>query len=177
MMVATPPATTAAAGQKIWPVIPDSAPPSSFDAPTKTVSIASTRPRLSRGVTSGAIVARMNTEIESAAELPAGWVDAQEGGTYRLERRDDEALFGHNHGHDSLKSFLFPPRVEVWQGRRDAVEHQDDPASKRYAFLGVRSCDLHAVAIQDRVFIGDHFVEPDYERRRRDAEQQPHNAQ
>lgn len=106
-------------------------------------------------------------EIESAAELPAGWVDAQEGGEYRLERRGDGALFGHNHGHDSLKRFLFPPRVEVWEGERDAVErHEETP---RYAFLGVRSCDLHAVAIQDRVFIGDHFVEPDYERRRRDA--------
>ncbi len=39
----------------------------------------------------------------------------------------------------------------------------------RYAFLGVRSCDLHAVAIQDRVFIGDRHVDADYEARRRDA--------
>jgi ferredoxin len=108
-------------------------------------------------------------EIRSAAELPVGWVDAQEGGAYRLERRDDEAVFGHNHGHDSLKSFLFPPRVQVWHGQRDAVEQRDEPPAKRYAFLGVRSCDLHAVAIQDRVFIGDQHVEADYERRRRDA--------
>ena len=33
-------------------------------------------------------------EIESVAELPAGWGDEQEGGTYRLRRRDDGALFG-----------------------------------------------------------------------------------
>ena len=33
----------------------------------------------------------------------------------------------------------------------------------------MRSCDLHAIAIQDRVFIGDRYVEPDYEARRRDA--------
>src|SRR4030095_9852839 len=39
----------------------------------------------------------------------------------------------------------------------------------RYAFLGVRSCDLHAVAIQDRVFIGDRYVDADYEARGRDA--------
>jgi hypothetical protein len=38
-----------------------------------------------------------------------------------------------------------------------------------YAFLGARSCDLHAVAIQDRVFIGDSYVEPDYASRRADA--------
>jgi sulfhydrogenase subunit beta (sulfur reductase) len=112
-------------------------------------------------------------EIDSAAELPVGWVDAQEGGTYRLERRDDEAVFGHNHGHDSLKSFLFPPRVQVWQGRRgedgEIDLREEDLPSPRYAFIGVRSCDLHAVAIQDRVFMGDRYVEPDYERRRRDA--------
>ena len=43
-----------------------------------------------------------------------------------------------------------------------------DPAP-RYAFIGVRSCDLHAVAIQDRVFMGDRYVDADYEARRRDA--------
>jgi ferredoxin len=47
------------------------------------------------------------------------------------------------------------------------VEEPEPPP--RYAFVGVRSCDLHAVAIQDRVFIGDRYVEPDYEARRRDA--------
>ena len=35
--------------------------------------------------------------------------------------------------------------------------------------MGVRSCDLHAVAIQDRVFLGDRHVEEDYARRRADA--------
>ena len=107
-------------------------------------------------------------EVESSADLPGGWTDAQEAGMYRLEPRGDVALFGHNHGHDSLKSFLFPPRVRVWQGQApgDLEATEETP---RYAFLGVRSCDLHAVAIQDRVFIGDHYVESDYERRRRDA--------
>jgi sulfhydrogenase subunit beta (sulfur reductase) len=111
-------------------------------------------------------------ELESAADLPAGWRDVQEGGTFRLERRDDGALFGHNVGHDSLKSFLFPSRVRVWRGRRGdggevAVEEQTE--APRYAFIGARSCDLHAVAIQDRVFLGDHFRERDYESRRSDA--------
>ena len=34
-------------------------------------------------------------ELESAAELPAGWTDVQEAASYRLERRQDEALFGY----------------------------------------------------------------------------------
>ena len=37
-------------------------------------------------------------EIASTADLPEGWTDEQEGGTYRLRRRDDEALFGFNVG-------------------------------------------------------------------------------
>ncbi|MGA7986369.1 MAG: sulfite reductase subunit A, partial [Burkholderiales bacterium] len=33
--------------------------------------------------------------IDSVEELPAGWTDRQDGGSYRLERRDDQALFGY----------------------------------------------------------------------------------
>ena len=46
-------------------------------------------------VRQGAIV---YDELDSAADLPAGWTDVQDGGTYRLERRDDDAVFGHNVG-------------------------------------------------------------------------------
>jgi hypothetical protein len=33
--------------------------------------------------------------IASVDALPIGWTDEQEGGTYRLKRRDDQALFGY----------------------------------------------------------------------------------
>ena len=33
-------------------------------------------------------------EIELVADLPAGWTDEQDGGHYRVRRRDDAALFG-----------------------------------------------------------------------------------
>ena len=111
-------------------------------------------------------------EIESAADLPAGLEDVQEGGTYRLREREDGALFAHTAGHDSVKRFLFPPAIQVWRARRGqdgGLEVEPPPPPPRYAFLGVRSCDLHAVAIQDRVFLGDRYVDPDYEARREDA--------
>jgi sulfhydrogenase subunit beta (sulfur reductase) len=111
-------------------------------------------------------------ELRSAADLPAGWVDEQEGGTFRLRRGDDDALFAHTVGHDSLKRFLFPPHLSIWRARRGAdggLEVEEPAPPPRYAFLGVRSCDLHAVAIQDRVFMGDRYVDADYEARRRDA--------
>src|SRR5215472_14597338 len=57
-------------------------------------------------VRDGAIV---YDEISSSADLPAGWTDEQDGGTYLLRRRGDEALFGYNVGPQSWKRQLFPP--------------------------------------------------------------------
>ena len=111
-------------------------------------------------------------ELSSAADLAVGWADEQDGGTYRLRRRDDDAVFGHNVGHNSLKGFLFPPRLALWRARRGAdggLEVEPPAEPPRYAFFGVRACDIAAVAIQDRVFIGDRHVDADYEARRRDA--------
>ena len=73
--------------------------------------------------------------------------------------RDDDALFGYNVGPNSWKSFLFPSALTLWKARRAADGEprgrpRTPPHPPRYAFIGVRSCDLHAIAVQDRVFIG-----------------------
>src|SRR5215208_847468 len=117
-------------------------------------------------VRSGAIVYE---ELASAGDLAAGVEDVQEGGTYRLRPRGDGALFAHTVGHDSVKRFLFPPALAVWRARPaddGSLEIEPPPPPPRYAFIGLRSCDLHAVAIQDRVFLGDGHVDGDYEARR-----------
>jgi sulfhydrogenase subunit beta (sulfur reductase) len=111
-------------------------------------------------------------ELASATELPIGWTESQEAATYRLERRDDEARFGYAVGPHSWKQFLFPASVRLWQARRNgdgALEVEEEPADETpLAFIGVRSCELHAIAIQDRVFLGGSFVERDYAARRTD---------
>ena len=121
-------------------------------------------------VRDGAIVYE---ELEGGDELPVAWTDRQEAGTYRLERRDDEARFGFAVGPHSWKRFLFPPRVRLWQARRDGdrdLAVAEEPADdRRLAFVGVRACDLHAIAIQDRVFLGGRFVDRDYAARREGA--------
>lgn len=112
-------------------------------------------------------------EIASADELPAGWTEVQEAATYRLERRDDEARFGYPVGPHSWKRWLMPARVRLWQARRadggttEFVE--ESPPERPFAFIGVRSCDLHAIAIQDRVFLEGAFVDRDYAARREGA--------
>jgi len=111
-------------------------------------------------------------ELASAADLPAGWTDVQEAGSYRLERRDDEARFGYAVGPHSWKQLLFPPRVRLWRARRadGGLEVEEErPAEGPYAFLGVRSCELHAIAIQDRVFLGGAHADGDYAARREGA--------
>ena len=103
----------------------------------------------------GAITLR---ELSGTAELPFGWGVRLAPGGYRLRRRDDEAAFGHSAGPQSWKRFLHPPRERLWSARRDGggFELADDASDAdgeqpRYAFLGVRPCDLRAIAIQDRV--------------------------
>jgi len=102
-------------------------------------------------VQDGAIVLR---ELSSAAELPSGWGVRLEPGGYRLRRRDDTAAFGHAAGPQSWKRFLHPPRERLWSATRTAAGFEvaaDEGEPPRYAFLGVRPCDLRAIEIQDRV--------------------------
>ncbi|GAA1510034.1 4Fe-4S dicluster domain-containing protein [Sphaerisporangium rubeum] len=103
-------------------------------------------------------------EIESAAELPAGVGDAQEPGAYRLTERDDEMIFGYAASPDSAKRWTQPPRLTLVRARGEEFE-EVEPEAPRVALLGLRACDLAAIAVQDRVFLGRH---PDgaYRRRR-----------
>ncbi len=120
-------------------------------------------------VRDGAIV---YDDLGCAGDLPAGWRDVQEAGTYRLERRGDDARFGHAVGPHSWKRFFFPPRVQLWRATRteDGVEFEEMDAPERpLALIGVRPCELHAIEIQDRVFLRGRHVERDYERRRAGA--------
>ncbi len=108
-------------------------------------------------------------ELESADELPAGWTDVQEPGSYRVRRRDDEARFGYAVGPHSWKGELLPPRLRLWQARLNGngLEVEEEPLDETpLAFLGVRSCELHAIAVQDRVFVGGRFADRDYAARR-----------
>jgi sulfhydrogenase subunit beta (sulfur reductase) len=109
--------------------------------------------------------------VASARDLPIGWTDAQQPGSYRLERRGDQTWFGFAVGPHSWKKYLFPPDLRLWQARRTAagVEVQpNEPDPPRRAFLGVRSCELHAIAVQDRTFLGRGvgFADPHYARAR-----------
>src|SRR5512135_2292518 len=101
-------------------------------------------------VKDGAIV---YDEIASAAGLPAGVGQEQANGRYRLRPRADGALFGYAVGPHAWKKFLFPASLRLFGVTR---EHKalrvecDGPDPRPDAFLGVRPCDVAAIARQDR---------------------------
>jgi sulfhydrogenase subunit beta (sulfur reductase) len=109
-------------------------------------------------------------DIACVGDLPKGWTDEQDGGHYRLHRRDDEALFGYAVGPHSWKKFLLPATQRLWPAERTehgvAITPEPRPI-ERFAFIGVRACD--AIAIQDRVLIGGAQVDPRYLARRQDS--------
>ena len=111
--------------------------------------------------------------IDSVDQLPQGWTDVQVAAFYRIERRKDEALFGFVVGPHSWKKYLFPARLKLFSARKAGKGFDVDPAplnaTPKYAFLGVRSCELHAIAIQDKVFASGEEADTHYATLRKSA--------
>ena len=107
--------------------------------------------------------------IESATELPRGLVDEQAPGSHRL-RRDGDRHFDYTVPADSWKRLFFPPRLRLWsatsRGNGDAHITPDADEPGPVALLGVRGCDLAAIAVQDRVFLHGEHPDPHYRARR-----------
>ena len=117
-------------------------------------------------VRDGAIV---YDHIASLADLPVGMIDHQSAGAYRLQQRADDAMFGFAVGPHSWKRLLYPPVQTLWQARNpdDLLEITlSGEETPNYAFIGVRACELHAIAILDRVFMHNTYSDPDYIARR-----------
>ena len=109
--------------------------------------------------------------IGRVEDLPRGWRDRQEGGAYRLEPQTSERLFDVVNGPTSLKHFTFVPRetllqIEIAPGATGFRAHEQIPRPERLAVLGVRACDLAALAIQDRIFLNDRAPDAQYAARR-----------
>lgn len=111
-------------------------------------------------------------EIQGIDDLPRGWRDHQEPAAYRLQRREDDAYFGFVVGPHSWKKYLFPPRQSLMKVQRKdgtfQVTDEPDPPP-RYAFIGVRGCELQAIHIQDKVFLGGPYQDAHYKARRQQS--------
>lgn len=96
--------------------------------------------------------------LDSLADLPAGITVDLGPGHYRVQTDSGEALFAHAGGLDSLKRLLHPPRQTLTTIRKQGESwniQQHAPATTKRAIVGVRACDLAALAALDRVLLGD----------------------
>ncbi len=123
-------------------------------------------------VHNGAIV---YDEIAGINDLPRGWIDEQGPGSYSLNQNDGQSMFGYVVGPHSWKKFLFPQRKQLFSVTRHQPDFgfsdSPDPVAPvpKYAFVGVRACELQAIAIQDRVFCSNGFIDSMYSSLRSDA--------
>lgn len=107
--------------------------------------------------------------VSSLADLPRGVFDRLGPGHYLTEETDSPHLFAYTPGPEGLKPYLYPSREVVYTAAGDENDFKLEIPSKdypRYAFLGVRPCDLHAVAILDKVLMDGPHPDPGYTARR-----------
>lgn len=114
--------------------------------------------------------------ITSTADLPAGVGDAQGPGRYRTRERGDGLLFGYAAPVQSAKpSFLTADQL-LWRSRVatgedgasvPVVEREPAEPPRPVAYVGLRSCDLAALAQHDRILTERGAVDVHYEGRRR----------
>ena len=111
-------------------------------------------------------------EVSTVGELPAGWTDEQDAGRYRLAPSGGPALFDWTVGPASPKGSLHPAAITLLNARREGtvLQLQDGvPPPAKLAFLGLRACELAAIAVQDRVLLGGAATDPVYRARREGA--------
>ena len=110
-------------------------------------------------------------EITQMDDLPRGWTDEQGPGSYRLEHRENGRYFNYVVGPHSWKKYLYPPKLTLFSahsnGNGFAVTANKE--APRYAFIGVRGCEMAAIAIQDRIFLEGELPDPHYKKRREQA--------
>jgi ferredoxin len=108
-------------------------------------------------IQNGAIV---YSEINSSTDLPVGFTDIQKPGFYRLEKSDSDSYFNFVVGPQSWKKFLYPAIQKLftayYKNNKLEIEREEQPKTK-YAFIGVRSCEIYSIEIQDRVFFGGEY--------------------
>jgi sulfhydrogenase subunit beta (sulfur reductase) len=111
--------------------------------------------------------------IHTMKDLPRGIRDEQGPGTYRINEQAGGAFFAHVVGPTAWKRFLYPPRTRLFSARKTGkgfeIEAGQEAAPVRYAFFGVRPCELKAIALQDNVFRSGEFADKGYSERRESA--------
>ncbi|RLE18472.1 MAG: hypothetical protein DRJ50_13035, partial [Actinobacteria bacterium] len=111
--------------------------------------------------------------LTSVDQLPAGWADEQDAGQYRLHHGEGSARFAYAVGPQAWKPLIHEPKLHSFSMTRshatDPVEVHVAPSTRRRrAFLGVRPCELGAIARLDTVLLEGPNVDRAYRSARSD---------
>jgi len=108
-------------------------------------------------------------DVACADDFPRGLRDELGPGRYRLTIGAGAALFGTRVGPASFKPEFLPPERVLWSAHRTGRGFAIDPPAGEpapVALVGVRPCDLAAMAVQDRVLAAGPYADPVYAARR-----------
>lgn len=122
---------------------------------------------LGPAVENGAIVMR---ELDAPDGLPRGLQAEQAPGRYRLTQDPLNRYFAWANGPQAIKPQTFAPKESLWRvERNDAGALQFAavlPTVPAQAIIGVRACDLAALALQDAHFLHEGRRDAHYAQRR-----------
>ncbi len=109
-------------------------------------------------------------ELEAGTHLPRGLQAEQTAGQIRLTRDPLNRYFAWATGPQAIKPLAFAPQESLWRvarGADGALRFEATlPRLTKLAVIGVRACDLAALALQDAHFLRDGRVDPHYAARR-----------
>lgn len=110
-------------------------------------------------------------ELESIAQLPLGLQDEQAPGHYRVQKGAAARYFAWANGPQALKPLLFRPQQGLWKVRNKGTMQFESlvPEAQAVAVIGVRACDLAALALLDQHFLqGSETPDPYYAAQRQE---------
>jgi len=108
--------------------------------------------------------------ISSSNDFPLGIQDLQNPGHYQLKPNTKARWFDWANGPQALKPLVFTPEETLWQVKRDEKSKLSfksaQPSAQATAIIGVRACDLAALALQDQHFLNKNATDEAYQTRR-----------
>ncbi len=108
--------------------------------------------------------------LAAVTDLPYGVQDQQAPAHYRLQPTDAAYWFDWANGASAIKPYTFAPQETLWKVLRDESGRLHFktvlPKPDKVAILGVRACDLAALALQDQHFLQGAHPDPYYQQRR-----------
>ncbi|MEW6120571.1 MAG: 4Fe-4S dicluster domain-containing protein [Pseudomonadota bacterium] len=109
-------------------------------------------------------------ELAPGTPLPRGLQVEQSPGQARLTRDPLNRYFAWANGAQAIKPLAFAPQESLWRVARDAdgrlCFEATPPAPPQRAVIGVRACDLAALALQDAHFLRAGRIDAHYAARR-----------